>query len=40
MKMRIVAVALGIVAVMGMGTAPASADQGPCLPPAVYPWCG
>lgn len=40
MKIRIVGIVFGVLAVLGAGAAPASAAPAGCLPPVIYPWCG
>ena len=39
MKIRIVAVLFGALAVLGAGSAPAAAGPTECIP-VLYPWCG
>ena len=39
MKIRIVAVLFGALALVGVGAAPEAAAS-PCLPPVIYPFCG
>lgn len=40
MKMRIVAVVLGVIGLIGIGAAPAGAEEAPCVHPVLYPHCG
>jgi hypothetical protein len=40
MKLRLVAVVIGVVGLLGAGSAPAIAAPAECLPPIIYPFCG
>lgn len=40
MKVRIVAVVLSVIGLIGIGGAPAAADEIPCVHPILYPHCG
>lgn len=40
MKLRLVAVVLGVVGLLGVGAGPAGAIETPCVHPILYPHCG
>ncbi len=40
MKVRVIAVVFGIIAMLGLGAAPASAGTEVCVHPVLYPYCG
>lgn len=39
MKIRLIAVVIGVVGLLGVGAAPATALP-ECIPPIIYPYCG